>query len=855
MDYKFGQIGRFRIEEESEHNSLYTSYLARDTQNDQTVVLKVANPQVFDTPDLRTEFLDAGDRAATLQHPKIVPTLETGEADDQVFIVGKHVGGVYLSDLLEYRDEPVLPDEVVAIVRQIADALDYAHLNGVLHLNVTPEHVFITEDRQVLLDHFELGMLEQVVGSDQQTAPLQTPLYFRSPEQLRDPKNVDRRADIYSLGVITYLMFTAKPPFDATNQTTLKRQILDELPVPAESVNPNIPLGMVFVLRSVLSKEPNVRYSSAGEFADALIEGHTWTYSDTAEEAAHTGAAQTGAAPRRRRAALIVTGTFVLIVLALLGLLASNPDLPERIARLAGDTVLPQSTIVGLASSSVTPTAEDTQGEGAQNSAEESTSPANEIIAMSTTNTATPIDTVTTAPATATATPAPTRTPTATTTTAPTATHTAVPTIAASPTAGDQGESAQTGAAVSTDAAPAADDATAAPTVTPEATGAAQALILLPTPTPDERPASRDPATTIPMTATQQPTSSPTALPTDTVTPLPTATNTEPPPTQRPTATVTPRPTSTNTLPPPSTATATRQPTATPTPRPSPTDTPPPTATHTASPQPTPTPRPSATFTPRPSATATRTPRPASTATPRPTATRTLPPQSTPTPRPSATFTPRPSATGTRTPRPAPTATPRPTATRTTPPQPTPTPRPTATLTPRPTATATNTLQPTSTAIPLPTSTATIPPPTATPRPTSTATNTPAPTAIPVNSQLLTLVTPGEGQGSGGEVLFEWQTTIVPGENQAFELVLWPVGESAMSTGFGLAAPTLSNRVIADLDKLDQTLGTLLEPGEYNWGLLLVQIEPYSRIQFLGAQRAFVYVRNSSSSGGPTSGE
>jgi len=285
-------------------------------------------------------------------------------------------------------------------------------------------------------------------------------------------------------------------------------------------------------------------------------------------------------------------------------------------------------------------------------------------------------------------------------------------------------------------------------------------------------------------------------------------------------------------------------------------DTDSPTATRTNTLKPTAT----ATNTPRPTVTATSTSRPTATATStsRPTATAT----STSRPTATATSTSRPTATATSTLRPTATATntPRPTATATNTPRPT----ATATNTPRPTATATNTPKPTATATkkPLPTATETN-----TPSPTATATNTPLPlptstlratatvTPIPAGAGAVQLLQPVDNSAGNESQRFQWVASVRPGEGQAFELVFWRAGQNPLANGFGLAAPTTNNEISVDLSALDSRLGDLLEPGEYLWGLLLVQTDPYQRIQFMGAQNNFRFYREggSGSSGGPPS--
>ena len=181
---------------------------------------------------------------------------------------------------------------------------------------------------------------------------------------------------------------------------------------------------------------------------------------------------------------------------------------------------------------------------------------------------------------------------------------------------------------------------------------------------------------------------------------------------------------------------------------------------------------------------------------------------STPTALPTATPTASATATATTSPTPLPTHTPLPTAT----PLPTDTPLPTAT--------------------PLPTKTATA---TATPRPTATAT--------PVIGSV-TLVTPLDNEAGGDRKLFQWAADFTPGADYAFELIFWRPDQDPMRNGFGLAAPTTGDRATVDLATLDDVLGERLEPGSYQWGVLLVRTTPaYERIRYLGGGWRFIYQR------------
>jgi hypothetical protein len=420
---------------------------------------------------------------------------------------------------------------------------------------------------------------------------------------------------------------------------------------------------------------------------------------------------------------------------------------------------------------------------------------------------------------------------------------------------------------INTPQATATDTATARPTLTLTATST--------------------PTATQTHTATPSPTITDTATPTPlpSATPLPTATHTDTPPaTATATHTTTPVPTTTDTatarptLTSSATATATLLPTVT--------------ASDTATPQPTATRTVTATATPLPTATLapTVTAAPQPTVTPTDTAAPTLVPTATPTNTadltaiaeqtvqmkatieqavfatltalaPTATLIPTPTATPVPTlpPTVTPTATntPRPTATATRPPTRTATPRPTRTATPRPTPTFTRTaapptptpVPPTNTAAPTPTPLPTLPPTaTATRAATPTPPPTPAPT-LPVGGSV-TLAEPLDPVLQGRRT-FRWATSVPLAENQYFELVFWPAGRDPMSNSFGPAGSIKETAIAVDLDKTADILPQFFQSGQdYEWGVLLVELNPYRRLQYLGGGHRFRFERSSGGGGG-----
>lgn len=136
---------------------------------------------------------------------------------------------------------------------------------------------------------------------------------------------------------------------------------------------------------------------------------------------------------------------------------------------------------------------------------------------------------------------------------------------------------------------------------------------------------------------------------------------------------------------------------------------------------------------------------------------------------------------------------------------------------------------------------------------------TPAPPPPPSGSAQL--LEPGDGDGGGGERIFRWKVDFTPAAGQAFELIFWKPGQDPMANGFGLASPTLNNNITVNLNVLDDQLGPLLDSGNYEWGVLLVQTSPYKRLRFLDATHKFAYSRDGgggskgSTGGGQSSGE
>lgn len=270
------EIGPYEIKEEIGRGGMAVVYRARDTRLGRDIALKVLLPQHAHDQAFMRRFVREGQASESLCHDNIVRAYETGNADGHYYMAMQLVGGGTLLDYVQKRKQLLSADEIISILSQVGAGLDYAHSLGFLHRDIKLSNILMTEDGDALLSDF--GVVKFM--DQQQTAhtmaghTVGTPA-FMAPEQARG-EDVDVRADVYSLGVIAYTLFTGRLPFSADNQPQLMYKIVHETPVPPESINPDIPVGVQPALKKVMQKNPESRYPSAGEFVAALVSGRMY---------------------------------------------------------------------------------------------------------------------------------------------------------------------------------------------------------------------------------------------------------------------------------------------------------------------------------------------------------------------------------------------------------------------------------------------------------------------------------------------------------------------------------------------------------------------------------------------------
>ncbi|MCP4424913.1 MAG: protein kinase [Chloroflexi bacterium] len=260
-------LGSYRILEQIGVGGMATIYKAYQPGMDRYVAIKVLPHYLAKDEQFVQRFQQEARAIAKLEHAHILPVFDYGEHEGVTYIAMRYIKA---GTLKEYMSNGGLPlAEISRIIGQIGSALDYAHREGIIHRDVKPGNVLIDDQGNTYLTDF--GLARMMVSSKEFTASgvsVGTPAYM-SPEQGKGAK-VDRRSDIYALGVVLFEMATGQVPFEAeTPLAVLLKHITDPLPLP-HMLKPNLPEPVERVILRALAKEPDDRFQSAGEMAQAL---------------------------------------------------------------------------------------------------------------------------------------------------------------------------------------------------------------------------------------------------------------------------------------------------------------------------------------------------------------------------------------------------------------------------------------------------------------------------------------------------------------------------------------------------------------------------------------------------------
>lgn len=318
--------GRYRIERELGHGGMATVYLADDLRHERRVALKVLKSELAVVVGAE-RFLSEIKTTANLQHPHIVPLFDSGEADSFLFYVMPYVVGESLRARLDREGQLPVP-EAVGIASDLAEALDYAHAQGVIHRDIKPANILLQASKPMIAD-FGIALALSAGGGDRLTETglsLGTPHYM-SPEQATGDLHVGAAADTYALGCVLYEMLVGEPPYTGSTPHAILGKIIGGDPPRPRAQRPLVPANVDAAVTTALERLPADRFSSGAAFVAALRDpAFRW--------AGESDRPSRPEAVWKSRASLIGVG-IALLVAAAAGWMRSPSPQPEMRLRLA----------------------------------------------------------------------------------------------------------------------------------------------------------------------------------------------------------------------------------------------------------------------------------------------------------------------------------------------------------------------------------------------------------------------------------------------------------------------------------------------------------------------------------------
>jgi len=239
------------------------------------VAIKAMASDLARDPEFEERFLDEARAQASLQHPRILGVTDFFREDGVYYLVMSLLTGRSLDERIAEVSGPLPLGEATRIASDLLDALDYAHQRGIIHRDVKPSNILVDGNGNAHLTDFGIALL---IGSDRRTrtgsSSLGTP-YYMSPEQIRNPKKIDHRTDVYSAACVLYEMLTGRPPFISDHEEGNTDYVIQEAhvhrqPEPLRRWNPALPPALDAVVLRGLAKQPDQRYNGCGEFRRAV---------------------------------------------------------------------------------------------------------------------------------------------------------------------------------------------------------------------------------------------------------------------------------------------------------------------------------------------------------------------------------------------------------------------------------------------------------------------------------------------------------------------------------------------------------------------------------------------------------
>ena len=319
----------YRIEREAGSGGMAVVYLAEDLRHHRKVAVKVLRPELAATlgPD---RFLREIEVAAQLQHPNIVPLLDSGNAGGFLYYVMPFVDGPSLRERLANQGKLPIHD-AIRFLTEIVDALAEAHRQGIVHRDVKPDNVLLSGRHALVTDFGVAKAIDDAAGHRHLTTvgvALGTPAYM-APEQASADPHIDHRADIYAVGVMAYEMLTGSPPFTRSSSRAVLAAHMADAPESLRAQRPEVPSALEAIVLKCLAKPPEERWQSAEELLAELELFHTPSGGGEARPLVEMGRLLKIA----RKPSVAVPAALVLVALVAAGIWAANLNADKRWAR------------------------------------------------------------------------------------------------------------------------------------------------------------------------------------------------------------------------------------------------------------------------------------------------------------------------------------------------------------------------------------------------------------------------------------------------------------------------------------------------------------------------------------------
>lgn len=261
--------GRYELIEKIGDGGMAIVYKAKDRLLKRFIAVKILKPEFVQDIKFVENFRKESHAAASLSHPNIVSIYDVGQEGNINYIVMELVSGKTLNELIK-EEAPMDYRKAADIAKQVAAGLSAAHKKGIVHRDVKPHNILMTEDGIAKITDF--GIAKAVTNTtivDSGKDNVMGSVHYFSPEQAKGA-NVDEKSDIYSLGIVLYEMLTGKVPFDGDNPVTIALMQINEPVTPPSVFNHNVPPGLERIVMKAVEKQPKNRFDSADEMIDAL---------------------------------------------------------------------------------------------------------------------------------------------------------------------------------------------------------------------------------------------------------------------------------------------------------------------------------------------------------------------------------------------------------------------------------------------------------------------------------------------------------------------------------------------------------------------------------------------------------